>query len=159
MPRARTPHRVGVRELRPGIWVGLHGHIARDARLEAPCWLGDHVYVGAGATIGPHTILENGSFIEPEAVIRSSVIGPRTFVGRYMRISNSLAWGGTLVDWQTGLESKVSDAFLLCSLEPNRPAAKAIQFLDRVAEWLALWNEDQDMEPQPILIKKRKLIE
>ncbi len=154
MPHARTPHRVGMRELRPRIWVGLHGHISREARLEAPCWLGDHVYVGPGAVIGPGTILENGSFIEPEAEIRSSVIGPGTFVGRYMRIFNSLAWGSTMVDWETDQEQTVSDAFLLCALHPPPSIAKAIPLLDRVAEWFTLWKEGQSMDPQPVLVKK-----
>jgi NDP-sugar pyrophosphorylase family protein len=154
MPRARTPDRVGVRELRPGVWVGLHGHIASSARLEAPCWLGDHVFVGPGAVIGPETILENGSFIEAEAEIKGSIIGPSTFVGRYMRISNSLAWGSTLVDWSTGAEATVSDDFLLCALHPRHSGTKPVPLLGRVAEWLALWKEGQAMEPQPILVKK-----
>jgi len=154
MPRARTPDRVGVREVRPGIWAGLHGHISLEARLCAPCWMGDHVYVGPGAVIGPGAVLENGAFIEPKAEIKSSVVGPATFVGQYLQLTNSLAWGGTMVNWQTGLESKVTDAFLLCSLRPRRPGVKAIPLLDRVAEWLALWKEDPPLEPQPILLKK-----
>lgn len=154
MPRAKTPHRVGVRELSPGVFVGLHGHIARDARLCAPCWLGDHVYVGPGALIGPGTVLENGAFIEPKAEIRSSVIGPATFVGEYVQITNSLAWGDTILNRETGLANKVFDAFLLCSLHPRRPAPKGTPLLDRVADWLTRWQEDQGMQPQPIFLKK-----
>jgi NDP-sugar pyrophosphorylase family protein len=154
MPRARTPDRAGVRELRPGVWVGLHGQISPKARLCAPCWVGDHVYVGPGAVIGPGAILENGAFIESRAEIKSSVVGAATFVGQYLQITHSLAWGNTLVHWQTGLVSEVSDAFLLCSLRPRRPGAKSTPLLDRVAEWLARWNEEESMEPAPILIKK-----
>jgi len=154
MPRARTPDRVGVRELQPGIWVGLHGHISSEARFCAPCWVGDHVYVGPGAVIGPGAVLENGAFVEPKAEIKNSVIGPATFVGQYLHVTNSLAWGNTLVNWQTGLETTVPDSFLLCSLHPRRAGAKTMPFMDRVAEWLARWNEEQPMQPQPILIKK-----
>jgi NDP-sugar pyrophosphorylase family protein len=154
MPYAKTPHRVGLRELRPGIWVGLHGHISRDAQLCAPCWLGDHVYVGAAAVAGPGAVLENGAFVEPKAEIRNSVVGPSTFVGQYLQISNSLALGNTLVDWQTGLETKVSDAFLLCSLNQRNPRVKLIPLLDRVVEWLVRWKDEPAMEPQPILVKK-----
>lgn len=154
IPRAKTPHRVSGRELRPGIWVGLHGHISRDAQLHPPCWLGDHVYVGAGAVVGPGAVLENGAFVEPKAEIRNSVVGPSTFVGQYLQISNSLALGNTLVDWQTGLENKVSDAFLLCSLNQRSPRVKLIPLLDRVVEWLVRWKDEPTMEPQPILIKK-----
>jgi hypothetical protein len=154
IPRAKTPDRVGVREFKPGVWVGLHGHISDKARLCAPCWVGDHVYVGPGAVIGPGAILENGAFVESKAEIKSSVIGPSTFVGQYVQVTNSLAWGSTLVNWQTGLENKVSDAFLLCSLRPRPVGAKAVPLLDRVSEWLARWSDDQPMGPEPILIKK-----
>jgi NDP-sugar pyrophosphorylase family protein len=154
IPRARTPDRVGARELRPGIWAGLRGHISRDANLCAPCWLGDHVYVGPGAFVGPGAVLENGAFVEPNAEIRSSVIGPDTFVGQFVNIENSLVWGGEVVNWHTGLESKVSDDFLLCSLRPRRAGPKPVPLLDRVSEWLARWKEEQPLEPQPVLVKK-----
>jgi NDP-sugar pyrophosphorylase family protein len=152
MPHAGTPDRVGVRELRPGIWAGLHGHISHEARLCAPCWLGDHVYVGPGAVIGPGAIVENGAFIEPKAEIHRSVVGPATFVGQYVQLTHSLAWGSTLVNWHTGLASKVSDAFLMCSLHPQRPGAQGFPWLDRVAEWLAGWRENPALESHPFLV-------
>jgi hypothetical protein len=154
MPRARTPDRVGVRELSPEVWVGLHSHVSREARLCAPCWVGDHVYVGPRAVIGPGTVLENGAFIESKSEIKNSVVGPATFVGQYLQLNHSLAWGSTLVHWQTGLESKVTDAFLLCSLHSRRRDAKIVPLLDRVAEWLARWNAEQPLEPPTILSKK-----
>src|SRR5438132_1635125 len=46
MPQAVTPERIGMHELKPGVWVGMHVHISPNAELLAPCWLGDHVYVG-----------------------------------------------------------------------------------------------------------------
>jgi hypothetical protein len=155
MPRARTPHRVGMRELSPGVYTGLHGRLSTKARLCAPCWVGDHVYVGPNAVIGPGTILENGAFVESNAEIKNSVIGPATFVGQYLTIKDSLAWGNTLVNWQTGAENKIPDAFLLCSLNLRRPSAKRIPLFDRVAEWFTGWNEEPAaIQPQPILVKK-----
>jgi NDP-sugar pyrophosphorylase family protein len=154
MPHAETADRVGVQEVHPGIWVGLHSQISREARLCAPCWVGDHVYVGPGAVIGPGAIVENGAFIEPKAEIKCSVIEPATFVGQYVQISNSVAFGGTVVNWQTGLENKISDAFLLCSLRPPRLAAKTIPWRHRLGEWVARWREDQSLTPQPVLLKK-----
>jgi NDP-sugar pyrophosphorylase family protein len=155
LPRAMTPHRVGMRELRPGVWTGLHGHISSTAQLCAPCWVGDHVYIGPGAVIGPGTIVEDGAFIEPKSEIRNSVVGPATFVGQYLQLGNSLAWGSTLVNWQTGLETKVSDAFLLCSLRPQPRGSKANPLLERVVDWLAGWyQEEPALQSQPILIKK-----
>jgi NDP-sugar pyrophosphorylase family protein len=153
MPRAKTPDRVGVRESAAGVWVGLHGHISQEARLCAPCWVGDHVYVGPGAVIGPGAVLENGAFIEPEAEITNTVIGPGTFVGRYMRMTNSLVRGNNVINWQTGLETNVPESFLLCSLHPRQSGAVAVPLLDRFAKWLTVWTAEEPMEPQPLLIK------
>jgi len=141
MPRAKTCHRVGVMEKAPQVWVGLHGHISPEARLLAPCWIGAHVYVGPGAVIGPGAILENGAFIEGESEIKGSVVGPATFVGQYLTITDSLAWGHTLVNWRTGTESTISDEFLLCSVNRERSTHKGIPLLDRAKEWLNGWGE------------------
>ncbi len=151
IPRAKTPDRVGPRELADGIWVGLHGRVSPTAKLEAPCWLGDHVYVGDNAIIGPGTILENGAFVESEAVINGSIIGPDTLVGRYMRIANSLALGDTLVDWQTGVESIEPNAFLLCSLHPRHSNIKSVPFMERIAEWFGRWDSDESLKEESVL--------
>jgi NDP-sugar pyrophosphorylase family protein len=120
MPRAFTRDRVGVREVRPGIWMGVQARVSPAAKLQAPCWLGAHVYVGPGAVLGPHTIIEDRVFIEPETKIASSYVGADTFVGRFAQITDSVAWGETLINWQTGSSLSVRDSFLLCAL--RRPS-------------------------------------
>lgn len=153
LPCAMMPDRVGIREVKPGIWVGVHSQIERGAKLVGPCWVGDHVFVGADAVIGPGAIIEEGAFIDPRAQIKHSIVGQSTFVGRYVQINHSIAWGNLLVNWQTGLQSTVSDAFLLCSLRPHRPAsAKTVPMLDRVIDWLGRLAETQPLRAQPILI-------
>lgn len=133
MSRAMTPDRVGVKELTPGIYIGLRAHISPDAKLQAPCWLGKNVYVGAGAVIGPNTIVEDGSFIDPGAIISESFVGPNTFVGQLAEIAQSLASGDTLVNLQTNSVTKVSDRFLLSSLRQARQPRSAGLF-DRLTE-------------------------
>ncbi len=120
MPSALTVDRVGTSERHPGVWTGCHSHIAPSVQLRAPCWIGQNVFVGEGAIIGPGAILEDGSFVEPGAEVAQSWIGPDTFVGQFARISGSLAWGGSLVNWQTGSVTQVVDPFLLCALRQPR---------------------------------------
>jgi len=151
MPSALTPDRVGVRQVRSGIWAGLHTHISNKAALHPPCWLGDHIYVGPGAVIGPGAILESGAFIESDAEIRNSCVGPDTFVGRYTRIQGSVAWGSTLIDWQTGLESKVSEAFLLCSLRQPDKKRQPAPWLERLVELWSRWTEEPSVSQETIL--------
>ena len=120
MPRALTPDRIGVRELKPGVWVGLNAHVAAGAKLIAPCWIGERAWIEAGAVIGPNAVLEREVLIARGAEVSQSVIGPDTFVGQFTEVRNSIAWGSTLVNWERDSCLKVPDAFLLCSREPQR---------------------------------------
>ncbi len=116
IPHAKMPDRVGLRELQPGIWVNLPCHLSRRVQLNPPCWLGKHVYIGPGAVIGPGVVLEEGSFIEARAEVSQSWVGPDTLVGRGMRLTNSIALGNRLINYQTESLALVPDPFVLSSL-------------------------------------------
>jgi NDP-sugar pyrophosphorylase family protein len=133
MSGARTPDRVGVKELKPDIYTDLRAHVSPDAKLQAPCWLGKNVYVGAGARVGPMSIVEDGSFIESGATVTHSLVGADTFVGKFAELSESFAQGETLVNLRTGSVTKVPDNFLLSALrQPRRP--QSARLIDRLAE-------------------------
>jgi NDP-sugar pyrophosphorylase family protein len=154
IPQARTPERVGMREIQPGVWVGLHVHISPQAQLHAPCWIGDNAFVGAGAVIGPEAVVEANAFIEAEAQIEHSVVGPFTFVGKFVRVKDSLAIGDTLVDWKSNMLTKVSDAFLVCSLRPARAKRAGVHLLDRLADFCAALKEEQSIWQHALLLKR-----
>ena len=126
MPLALTPDRIGVREFKPGVWVGLNAYVAAGAKLIAPCWIGERAWIEAGAAIGPNAVLEREVFIAQGAAVSHSVIGPETLVGQFTEIRNSIAWGSTLVNWQRDSCVKVPDAFLLCSREPQPRRASPV---------------------------------
>jgi NDP-sugar pyrophosphorylase family protein len=138
MAYARTPDRVGVKELSPGIYTDLRAHVSADAKLHAPCWLGKNVYIGAGASVGPMTIVEDGSFVETGATVLHSLVGPNTFVGKLAELAESFAHGDTLVNLRTGSVTKVPDNFLLSALRQPRPPQSAGLF-DRLAD---LWSRN-----------------
>ena len=125
MPRAITPSRVRVVEARSGIWVGSRSRVSPTARLIAPCWVGDQVFVNAGAVVGPGAILEDRSVVESNARVIQSWVGPETFVGPMISVANSLAWGSTLIDWRNDSSLRVSDPFMLCSLSKLPTSAVA----------------------------------
>jgi len=131
IPFAKSSDRVGVREVRSGIWMSLPSHVLTKD-LRAPCWVGKNVFVGEGAVIGPGTILEDGVFIEPGAVVAHSYVGPDTYVGRDAEVLQSVAWGSTLVDWSTGVLTRVPDAFILSSLKRPRSRGQIAALFDRI---------------------------
>jgi NDP-sugar pyrophosphorylase family protein len=133
MPNARTPDRVGVKELMPGVYADLRAHVSPNAKLHGPCWLGKNVFVGADAVLGPKAIVEDGSFIEARACVSCSIVGPNTFVGQFAEIAESLAFGDTLVNVRTGSAAKVPDNFLLSALrQPAQPQSAGL--LERLVE-------------------------
>ena len=138
MPRAKTADRIGLREIHPGVWVGLHAQIAATATLHAPCWIGENVLVGPEAVIGPDAILENRVVVERQARVAHSVVSPDTFVGEHISVDRSVASGSTLVNWQSGSCLRVPDAFFLCSLNDRRFARPAPAWLGRVAALAAM---------------------
>lgn len=117
MPGAVTPDRVGMHEISPGVWAGVHSSISPRAKLKPPCWVGQHVLIEDEATIGPETIIEDGVVVEAVAEIEHSWIGSRTLVGEFTRIDHALAWGNRLLSWETGAEALVPDPFVLCALD------------------------------------------
>jgi NDP-sugar pyrophosphorylase family protein len=149
MPRALTPARVRVTEIRPGIWVGRRAHVSASAQLIAPCWIGDQVFVEPGAIVGPGAIVENRSVIENEARVAQSWVGPDTFVGPMTALASSLAWGSSLTNWRSDSSLQVPDPFLMCSLAPlSAPTGAAAERGSRAAnndgalplKWIA-WPE------------------
>lgn len=153
MPFAITLDRVGVKRVQPGVWVGSHSQVSPGARLHAPCWVGNHVFVGAGAVLGPGTIIEDGAFLEPGVEIVESVIGPDTFVGSLARVSDSFAWGQHLVNWKLGSTTLVPDSFLLCALRPPR-RYRTRGWLARLAQQYAKNKEEAFLAWKHLLLHK-----
>jgi len=154
LPHARMPDRVGVHELRPGIWIGSHSRISPDAQLHAPCWIGQSVYVGARATVGPMTAIEDRAFIEPEAEISASLIGTDTFVGQFAVIQDSFALGNTLINWKSNVATVVSDSFLLSALRRPALSGHAESLFGRLAEIYSRNKDDLQMFWKHFLMNK-----
>jgi hypothetical protein len=140
LPSAATPNRIGLREMKPGVWVGHHSRVAPDARLIAPCWIGDNVCVRDGATIGPRTVLDNMSFVERGAEISESYVGPATLVGEFLELRHSIALGSTLIDWKANSLLKVPEAFLLCSLVQPANLLVVPEFAKRASLVISNWT-------------------
>lgn len=137
MPHGVTPGRIGVREVMPGVWTGLHCEIAASARLHAPCWIGDHVRIEPDAVIGPGAMVDNRCVVERGARIVESAVGPDTYVGRYVAVERSLAHGAQLISWARNSVVTVPDPVLLGDLAGTlRPQPRRV--LSRCAAGLAL---------------------
>jgi NDP-sugar pyrophosphorylase family protein len=158
MPRALTPTRIRVTEIQPGIWVGRRAHVSPTARLIAPCWIGDQVFIEPGAIVGPDAIIEDRSVVADEARVVHSWVGPDTFIGPMTSVVSSLAWGRHLTNWRSDSSLEVPDPFLMCSLSSAAltPAFEPFERVERASvrpaglalNWLPAWPAAPDRVPQ-----------
>ena len=153
LPRAAGTCRIGMREIQPGIWVSVRACISPLARLHAPCWIGEHATIGPRCIIGPQSIVEDGAFVESDSEISASVIGPQTFIGKWTEVRRSLAWGESLLNWETGSFVSVPDPFLMCSLSPSH-AEKISPHLARVKAAYTRTKSDLQLLWQELLAHK-----
>ena len=119
--QAWLPHagqaRVGAREIAPGVWTGLHCKIEPSAKIIAPCWLGENVWVRNGATVGPDAFIEDAAMVDNDAEIAAGWIGQHTYVGALTQVRNSFAWADGLLNHTNGSFTEIVDAFLLGDLQ------------------------------------------
>lgn len=133
LPRVAPVNQLGVREVKPGVWVGLRARISPTADLRAPCWIGANAIVGPHCIVGPMAVLEDRVMVEPAVEITNSGVGPETFIGELTEVRDSLASGNILINWRTTSCVRVPDSFLMCSLGERNPRLKPGSLLGRAA--------------------------
>lgn len=138
LPKSALLHRVGIREIQRGVWVGLRSRISPSAKLQAPCWIGENVWVGANAKVGPGAILESRVVVESGVEISASLIGPETLVGAFTEVKESIADGSTLINCRTNSHTIVPDAFLMCSLAARKQRQNVGSFFGRIVAALLM---------------------
>lgn len=111
---------VGMREVLPGVWIAINARVSSDAKLIAPCWIGQNTVISPNAIIGPRAVVESSAFIDEGVEIRDSFVGPATFAGAFIELRHSLAWGRHLLDWESSSLTEVTDAFLLGDMHRQR---------------------------------------
>lgn len=112
--------RVGMREVKPGVFVGLRSQVAPDATLAGPCWIGANVRIGPRAVIGVGAIIEDGAYVDEGVEVVGSILGPRTYLGSFTELRDSFAWGTDLLNLDSGSLIEVADRFLLSEVQSER---------------------------------------
>jgi hypothetical protein len=138
LPQANSRDRIGLREVKPGVWIGLRSRVSASANLIAPCWIGENTCVAPQATIGPNAILENNVIVQQNATVTSSLVGSETFVGDLTELTDSIALGPRLINWRQQSATEVRDAFLLCSLRQHQPRRPKPRLAGRLAALMAM---------------------
>jgi hypothetical protein len=135
-PMARE-HRVGAKEISPGVWAGLGCKFDLSAKLLAPCWLGENVWVRGNVTIGPDAFVEDSALVDHDAEVAHSWVGPWTYVGALTHVNQSLAWADGLLNHTNGSFTEILDGFLLGDLRGVRGFERSSPWYGRLLALLA----------------------
>jgi hypothetical protein len=127
-----SPTRIGLREVQPGIWMGLRARIDSSAMLRSPCWIGDDVHIAPRAVIGPDAVVDNRCLVETGAEISNAIVAPETFVGAFTEVRDSIALGSLLINVKTASHVNVPDPFLLGELSARPFQISLMAFLGRL---------------------------
>ena len=126
------------REISPGVWAGLHCKIDSSAKLVAPCWLGENVWLRTRATVGPNAFIEDSALVDYDAEVVDSWVGPWTYVGAMTHINQSLGWADGLLNHANNSFTEIVDMFLLGDLRGGHGFARNSPWSGRVLALLVL---------------------
>jgi len=76
--------------------------------------------------------VENRCFVEAGAEMRDSIVAPETFVGAFTEVTDSIACGSLLINWQRGSHLNVPDSFVLGEASAKSPGLSLPLLLGRL---------------------------
>ena len=76
------------KQIRRGVWAEPGAHIARGAKLLAPCLIGSRSRIADGSVIGPYSVVGSDVQIARGARLQHSVLWDRVNVGRGATLEN-----------------------------------------------------------------------
>ncbi len=88
------------RKVREGIWTGKDCTLPDDIRLEAPCLIGNNVFIGHDVKIGAYTVIGNDVRIGRGASVKRSIIWEDAALGDHVEAR------GTVICRKASLEDR-----------------------------------------------------
>ncbi len=99
--------------------IGRGCKIHPRARIIEPVFIGAHVQIGAGASIGPNAIICAGSSIDSNANIEAAIVLPETYVGQNTELNNVVVHGQQLINIALNTRIDIFDSQLLADLHSS----------------------------------------
>lgn len=103
------------RPLSPGVRVGNPARVAASARLSAPCLIGEHAWVDAGAAIGPATLLGRGVAVGADSQLDGCLVLEESYLGPGSTLSRQIVDGNRVIDVDSGVCVYIDDPALFAA--------------------------------------------
>lgn len=120
-------------QVRPGIWMGAGARIDRGVRLVAPCYIGPHAKVRAGALVTRASSLEHHAVVDCGSVIEASTLLPLAYLGTGLDLMHSVVGFRRIASTKYAAEMEVEDTTLVSEL----PATSTLRTLAHAANLIS----------------------
>ncbi len=91
----RVRAHIGGFEVAPRVWLGEGATVDVEARIEAPCFIGDHCNIERDAIIGPAAVLGSNVLVRRGARIQGSLIDSGAYVDAGAEVNGALVGRAT----------------------------------------------------------------
>jgi len=115
------------KEVRPGIWVDESSHVASDARLVAPVFIGKRTRIRAGAVITRGSAVEHHCSVDCGTVVENATLLPYSQIGPCLDLSHSVAGERRIVHLKRNVTTEIHDGRMLNSISAS-PARRLLTF-------------------------------
>jgi NDP-sugar pyrophosphorylase family protein len=86
-------------------------------------YAGDRAWVHKSSILKGNVVLCNDTLVDRGTEIKNSIILPNSYIGRNLRIENSIVQGMMLIRVDLGIVTKIEDDQLISELIPEQKAA------------------------------------
>jgi len=108
------------REVEPGIWLSRNVVLHPTAQLEPPVYINADCRLLAHVHLGPHAVIGARSVIDEGARVHHAMIMPGSYLGAGVEVADALVDRNLLVNLRLGAAVRVTDAFILGSMQVRR---------------------------------------
>ena len=106
-------------EIRPGVWAADGATIAKDARLVAPCFIGEGAKIRTGAVITRMSAIERDAEVDLGTMVEDSSVMPLSYVGPGLDICHSVIGYSKVANLPRNATVAICDAKLAAELSPS----------------------------------------
>lgn len=108
------------REVEPGIWLSRNLVLHPTVKLEPPVYINADCRISEHAHVGPHAVIGARSVIDEGAQVHHAMVMPGSYVGAGVEVADAIVDRNLLVNLRLGAAVRVTDAFMLGSMQVRR---------------------------------------